>query len=61
MDPLFVTVPVEKIKGWPFAFQKRCPEQYDGLVECSAFVNFRCTQIGETPVIALLLNGPYEN
>lgn len=44
----------------PFAFKKRCPEQYDGLVECSAFVNFRRSQIGETPVIALLLNGRYE-
>ena len=57
MDPLFVTVPVEKIADWPFAFKKRCPEQYDALVECSAFVNFRRTQIGKTPVIALLPNG----
>ena len=44
----------------PFAFKKRCPEQYDALVECSASVNFRRTEIGEAPVIALLLNGSYE-
>lgn len=24
----------------PFDFRKRCPEQYDALIECSAFVKF---------------------
>lgn len=41
----------------PFEFKARCPEQYDALVECAAFVNFRRMQIDEPPVIALLLNG----
>jgi hypothetical protein len=41
----------------PFEFRRRCPEQYAALVECTAFVNFRRVQIGETPVLALLLVG----
>ena len=41
----------------PFEFKARCPEQYDALVECAAFVNFRRTEIGEPPVISLLLSG----
>ncbi|MGA2197991.1 MAG: barstar family protein [Bryobacteraceae bacterium] len=44
----------------PFDFKRRCPEQYDALIECSAFVNFRRTEIGESPVLALLLNGSCE-
>ncbi len=44
----------------PFDFRKRCPEQYEALIECSAFVNFRREEIGEGPVIALLLNGHTE-
>jgi hypothetical protein len=42
----------------PFEFKKRCPEQYDALIECSAFVNFRRVDIGGTPVLAILLVGP---
>jgi hypothetical protein len=45
----------------PYDFKKRCPEQYDALIECSAFVNFRRCESGETPVLALLLNGYYES
>lgn len=41
----------------PFEFRRRCPEQYDALVECTAFVNFRRVEIGELPVLALLLVG----
>jgi hypothetical protein len=41
----------------PFDFRKRCPEQYEALIECSALVNLRRCEIGGTPVIALLLNG----
>jgi hypothetical protein len=41
----------------PFSFRQRCPEQYDALMECSGFVNLRRTEVGEEPVIALLLNG----
>jgi hypothetical protein len=34
----------------------RCPEQYNAIVECSAFVNVRRVEVGETPVLALLLS-----
>jgi hypothetical protein len=44
----------------PFEFKKRCPEQFDAIMEGSAFVNFRRTEIGKAPVLALLLNGRYE-
>jgi hypothetical protein len=40
-----------------FGFRRRCPEQYAALVECSAFVNFRRTESGKAPVLALLPNG----
>jgi Barstar (barnase inhibitor) len=33
----------------------RCPEQYKAIVECSAFVNFRRVEVGEGPVLALLI------
>ncbi len=32
---------------------KRCPHQFNALVECSAFVNFRRLELGEPAVIAL--------
>jgi hypothetical protein len=38
-------------------FRRRCPEQYDALIECVAFVNYRRIEVGETPVLALMLNG----
>jgi len=41
-------------------FKTRCPEQYEALIECSAFVNFRRVEVGEAPVIALLLSGHYK-
>lgn len=41
----------------PFDFRRRCPEQYDALVECTAFVNFRRVEVGELPVLAILLVG----
>jgi RNAse (barnase) inhibitor barstar len=41
----------------PFEFRRRCAEQYNALVECTAFVNFRRVEIGESPVLALLLVG----
>jgi len=44
----------------PFDFKRRCPELYDALIECSAFVNFRRTEMGESPVLALLLNGRHK-
>ena len=36
------------------AFKKRCPEQYDALVECAAFVNYRRVEVGESPILALM-------
>ena len=39
----------------PFEFRQRCPEQYDALIECAAFVNYRRVDAGETPVLAPLL------
>jgi hypothetical protein len=34
-------------------FASRCPEQYEALIDCSAFVNWRRIEIGERPIIAL--------
>ena len=41
-------------------FKRRCPEQYDALIECSAFVNHRRVEIGAQPVIALRLSGQFQ-
>lgn len=38
-------------------FEQRCPEQYRALVECSAFVNYRRTEAGREPILALVLTG----
>jgi hypothetical protein len=37
--------------------QRRCPEQYSALIECSAFVNYRQAAGGRQPVLALMLIG----
>jgi hypothetical protein len=34
-------------------FMKRCPEQYKAIVECTAFVNSNCIELGDEPVVAL--------
>jgi hypothetical protein len=34
-------------------FARRCAEQYEALVECSAFVNWRRIEVGERPIVAL--------
>jgi hypothetical protein len=34
-------------------FKKRCPEIYDALIECSAFVNWRRIEKGEPAVLSL--------
>ena len=41
-------------------FQRRCPEQYEALIECCAFVNDRRMKQGAAPVLALMLNGWYK-
>ncbi|MCE3289344.1 MAG: barnase inhibitor [Caulobacter sp.] len=38
-------------------FARRCPEQYEALLECTAFVNYRRVEVGEPPVLSLLLAG----
>src|SRR5262245_48675674 len=35
------------------AFAERCPEQYEAVVECSAFVNWRRIETGQRPILAL--------
>ncbi len=39
------------------SFRKRCPEQYDALVECTAFVNWRRLERGDTPLLMLSYYG----
>jgi hypothetical protein len=34
-------------------FKRRCPDIFDALVECSAFVNYRRIEKGEPAVLAL--------
>ena len=34
-------------------FKKRCPEQYEALIECAAFVNYRNLEVGENPLLML--------
>jgi hypothetical protein len=34
-------------------FARRCPEQYDAIIECTAFVNWRRIKVGEPAVLAL--------
>ena len=41
-------------------FKHRCPEQFDALIECTAFVNYRRREVGDGPVIALLIDGYFE-
>ena len=34
-------------------FAARCPQQYEALIECAAFVNWRLLESGHGPVLAL--------
>lgn len=34
-------------------FKQRSPEQYEAIIECSALVNQRRTEIGEPPILVL--------
>lgn len=36
-------------------FAKRCPEQYEAILDCSGFVNYRRIEVGEDPVMSLRL------
>lgn len=38
------------------SFKKRCPEQYEALIDCSAFVNHRLIENNENPFLLLSFN-----
>ncbi|POD61503.1 hypothetical protein BKM07_25610 [Pseudomonas syringae group genomosp. 3] len=38
------------------SFKRRCPEQFEALVECAAFVNWRMVAAAGTPLLALAFN-----
>lgn len=48
-DGGMVTLQLDEVDG----FAERCPEQYQAVVDCCAFVNWRRTEIGEPAVLAL--------
>ena len=39
------------------AFRTNYPEEYAAIVECSSFVNYRQTEAGQRPLIALVMDG----
>lgn len=47
-----VTIELENVRE----FKSRCPEQYDALIECTAFVNWRLIETGQQPVLSLSFN-----
>ncbi|MFT4112930.1 barstar family protein [Silvibacterium sp.] len=44
-----LTLQLENVTG----FRERCPEIYDALIDCAAFVNWRKLEVGESAVLAL--------
>ena len=46
-----LTLELENVKR----FKERCPEQYNAIIECSAFVNWRRIEMGGLAVLALSL------
>jgi RNAse (barnase) inhibitor barstar len=44
-----LTLQLNKIQS----FRQRCPEIYEAIVECTAFVNYRRIEIGENPTLLL--------
>ncbi|WP_427926530.1 barstar family protein [Xanthomonas hortorum] len=38
-------------------FKARCPELFTAFLECAGFVNWRCVEAGEAPLLAVALNG----
>ncbi len=40
-------------------FKRRCPEQFDALIDCTAFVNYRRREVGDGPLLALLIDGNF--
>lgn len=37
------------------SLKQRCPAIFDALVECTAFVNWRCSERGKSPLLALAM------
>ena len=35
------------------SFAQRCPEQFEALIDATAFVNYRRLEVGQEPVLAL--------
>lgn len=35
------------------SFKQRCPDQYDAVIECAAFVNWRRLELGQSAVLAI--------
>jgi len=56
-----ITVPIGAVLALQIndarGLRRRCPEQYDALLECSASVNYRRREKGLLPVVALILSG----
>jgi len=40
-------------------FRRRCPDEFSALIECAAFVNYRRVEMGEKPVLGLMLIGDF--
>ncbi len=40
-------------------FKQRCPDQFETLIECAAFVNYRRRAVGDGPILALLIDGNF--
>ena len=41
-------------------FKECCPDQYQALIECTAFVNYRRMEAGNRPVLSLLIAGSFD-
>lgn len=37
------------------SLKQRCPAIFDALVECAGFVNWRCSERGQSPLLALAM------
>ena len=51
----FVIIKVEDADD----FKNRCPKQYEALIQCTAFVNYRRVNVCEAPILALMMIGFY--
>ncbi len=42
-------------------FARRCPEQYQALMECTAFVNHARLKVARPPLLSLMLAGSFSS